>query len=680
LPTDSSSPKPAPRRFRRWLRTLLVVFLASALALAAAIYFATWHLPRLAKWALERAFPGATVEIRKLEISFPNRLTVESLVLKSRKDGATLLTLAGGSITFDFDDLRRRQIGEVRLVEPVINASPRLPEAFVLAPGAKSSGKAGVPWGVRRFVCDYGELNIADYGPPGLTIHTKFCFDFKNFSPATAPAEPHELVVWDLTATTRSDPPFLRLDLVRAKFDLEGLIKNQTVNALTLEGGSLVFGKSLREIFAGPKTPDDSAQASPAPASWILGTLDIRRVAVRLDDERPEISDITFALNTSLKNIPLLKSASSLGAEQQLVEIANLEILSPLDPFTKVLTLDSIFLRFTLTGLLGREIDNLTILGPNVYIGEDLFWYMDDMQKRLGTDGGEDSGLGWTIKTLGIEYGRLTLGSGGRRQYGLPLSFRTTAQDVALHNLAALKLQAVLEIPPQKYVFDSYQIEFTSEKGELRFAYPPEKKVNNLVGTIRLKGIRWRQYKASESYVSVTFDRSGINGTFGGKVYRGETWGGFSFFFSPDSPWIGWLSGNGISLREVTNIISPQNFQLSGPMEFRLQMDAKGRNIDRVLGELRATKPGKMVISKIDDLLARIPPTWNLIKQGSTRIALQTLRDFEYTKASGDFWFVQSQGQLRLTLQGPTGSRNFDVVLHADDSPQGRWKQRSANR
>ena len=656
------------------------MFLGSVLILIAGIYFATLQLPRLAKWALERAFPGATVDIRKLEFTFPSRLTAESIVLKSRKDGATLLTLGGGSVTFNFDDLRHRQIGEVRLVEPVINASQRLLEAFAAAPDAKVPGATGVPWAVRRLVCDYGELNLAEYGPAGLAVHAKFCFDLRNFSPTTAPTEPHELALWDIAAATHSDTPFLRLDLIRAKFDLEGLIKNQTVASLALEGGSLVFGNSLREIFAGPKTPDDSARDSSAQDSWILGTLDIRRIAVRLDDERPEVTDITFALNTSLKNIPLAKSASSLGSEQQLVEIANLEILSPLDPFTRVLTLDSIFLRFTLSGLLRREIDSLTILGPNIFVGADLFWYMDDMQKRLGTNGGGDSGPGWKIKNLGIEYGRLTLGSGGRKQYGLPLSFRTTAQDVALDNLAALKLQAVLEIPPQKYVFDSYQLEFTSEKGELRFSYPPEKKVNNLVGTVRLKAIRWRQYKASDSYVSVTFDRSGINGTFGGKVYRGETWGGFSFFFSPDSPWIGWLSGRGVSLREVTNIISPENFQLTGPMDFRLQMDAKARNIDRVLGELRATKPGKMVIGKIDDLLARIPPTWNLIKQNSTRIALQTLRDFEYSKASGDFWFVESQGRVRLTLQGPTGSRNFEVVLHADDSPQGRWKQPSANR
>ena len=107
--------------------------------------------------------------------------------LKSRKDGATLLTLGGGSVTFNFNDLRRRQIGEIRLVEPVINASPRFPEAFSAPPG--SEGESGcIPWGVRRLVCDYGELSVADYGPPGLTIQAKFCFDLKDFSPAAAPA------------------------------------------------------------------------------------------------------------------------------------------------------------------------------------------------------------------------------------------------------------------------------------------------------------------------------------------------------------------------------------------------------------------------------------------------------------------------------------------------------------
>ena len=100
-------------------------------------------------------------------------------------------------------------------------------------------------------------------------------------------------------------------------------------------------------------------------------------------------------------------------------------------------------------------------------------------------------------RSLGIAFGRLTLGSGGRRHYGLPLSFRTKARTSPSTTSRRSNSRPCFEIPPQRYAFDSYQLEFTSEKGELRFAYPPEKNLNNLVGTIRLKGIRWRQYKAS---------------------------------------------------------------------------------------------------------------------------------------------------------------------------------------
>ena len=133
------------------------------------------------------------------------------------------------------------------------------------------------------------------------------------------------------------------------------------------------------------------------------------------------MTDITFALNTSLKNIPLSKTASSLGSEQQLVEIANLEVLSPLDPFTKVLTLDSIFVRFTLAGLLRREIDSLTILGPNIFVGRGpLLVHGRHAKTARDDDAGKDSGPGWNIKNLGIEFGRLTLGSGGRRNTGFP--------------------------------------------------------------------------------------------------------------------------------------------------------------------------------------------------------------------------------------------------------------------
>lgn len=738
---------------------------------------------------LERTFPGARIEIKKLAIIFPNRLHADSITLKSRKDNATLLKLDAGSVAFDFTDLWHRQLGEVRLKNPIISASPKLLEAFAPPPGTPSK-KEGAAWSVRHFVCDGGELTITDYGVTGLTLRTKFCFDLQDFSPSSAPEQIHKFILWDIQANAGSaapplltlvgctisfsfadlnrhildeialkqpvvyfsptqikalilperqkdddepgppwtirhlateygmatmsdygvpglvitnkfsfdlknlstangtakhtfsiwdfsaaynhEEPFLSLDSITVSSSLDGLLKGHRFENVELLMGSLVVGKSLREIFAQPKS-ESSQPAIP----WVIGALDIRRVAIRLDDERPEVSDITFALNTKLQEIPLAETGSAVGSEPQTIGVSGIDVLSPHDPLTKVLTINYLSVRFTLAGLLHKQIEQLSINAPTIYVGEDLFWYMEDMEKRYGlaeTEEAKPGGPGWSIKSLLVKDGRLNIGSGGRAQYGLPLNFHTEAQDVQLDNLAALKLKGALEIPKQDYTFASYQLEVGSDGGNLQFDYPPETGKKNLVGQIGLSNVRWRQYKASQSWVAVTFDRQGINGTFGGTVYDGQMGGGFSFFFDPQSPWIGWVYGKSVDLAQLTDVISPKNFHMTGPVSFKVQMDAQGKNIDRVLGEFHTKKPGKLVIGKLDALLADLPPTWSALKESTSRLALTTLRDFDYTSGTGNFWFVQSQGILRLALQGPYGSRNFDVVLHTNDSPA-RWNE-----
>ncbi len=125
------------------MRRLAGAFLIAALLAGLAAWIAVQNLTHFARWAMERAFPGAQVEIRRVDLILPDRLEVDSIVLKSRKDGAVLLSLARGGVAFNFEDLWSRRIGEVRLEQPVIHASPRLPEIF-------GTQTAATEWTVRH--------------------------------------------------------------------------------------------------------------------------------------------------------------------------------------------------------------------------------------------------------------------------------------------------------------------------------------------------------------------------------------------------------------------------------------------------------------------------------------------------------------------------------------------------
>lgn len=621
-------------------------------------------LAAVAGWAIGRALPGAKVDIAAVKVLGVSELDVQGLVVSDRATGAEVLRIDSGRVAFSFDGLMKSRIDELRLVNPVITANSGIGALFGNTPGGGGSG-----WSIGRLVCDYGEVQFGTTGENAALVRWKFALDWKGLGSAEAP--PLSVLLWDVQGyATGVAAPFLLLDRVEISAQPSSLA-GSVIDSARIAGGRLFVGPALEKLFGGAP----SAGAGGA-AQWKIGTLEIERVGVTIEDKRPEVSDITFVLNTSLKDLSLSGAAGALGQTPQQVEIADLDVRSPYDPLVRVLSLRSIFIRFTLAGLLRREIADVRILNPTIYIGEDLFWYMDEAQGRFGGESSAaGSGTSWVIQELGIEFGRLVLASGGRERYGLPLNFRATARDVALDNLASLELRTELEIPAQEYAFESYQLTIQTRRGDLRFSYPPEQGRKNLVGKIFVERIVWRQYRAVDAWISATFDREGINGEFGGVAYNGYLSGGFSFLFDARSPWIGWLAGTKIDLEKLTDVMAPQNFRMTGPVDFRLQMDAFGREIERIKGDLRTRGKGTLRIAKLDDLLANIPADWPSIKSGSLRIALEHLRDFDYAKAGGDLWFVREQGRLDLRLQGPAGSRNFDIVLHADESKEGRWKK-----
>jgi len=617
------------------------------------------------------------VRLTKLEVSTdlePDRALLAANSARAR------FTIAG---------LTSRRLDELTLENPSIDVAPeKLLQADSPAPTKPSASSAATPppptWLIARVRCDYGALHLRDLKAGAVDFDAKFAFDLHDLGTAgEAGRKAHELTFWDARATaTGGKAAFLTLDVGTLSFTPESLLAGRHLEGVRVNGGRLTVGDALQKLLAA--APDASpAQSTPAATDeggWSIGTLDIAGIRTRIEDRRPGVTDLHFTINTTLRNVQAGGAASALLEEVQTVEFANIDLRSPLNRDALIVSLRSVFVRFTLRDLARKHLREVVILRPSIFLSQDLFVYMeratagDSAAKPAAPAAPAPVGPNWSVDHLEVKFGRLVLGSGGSKDVGLPLEFETTADNLSLDNLAALQLQAALRVPKQSYDFPDYQIEVKDVVGDLRFSYPPEKGEKNLVQKLDIAAVRWRQYRADKTWIAATFDASGINGLFGGEAYGGYLNGGFSFFFQDDSPWIGWIAGTDVDTKSFTDIISPQNFRLTGPLNFEMQLDAFRKNISRVRGVFHLTRPGRLTIGKIDDLLANLPDGWSSFKREPTRVALETLRDFDYTTAGGDFWFVDSQGILTLDLLGPAGSRKFEVALHDGEETSNQWQ------
>jgi hypothetical protein len=83
-----------------------------------------------------------------------------------------------------------------------------------------------------------------------------------------------------------------------------------------------------------------------------------------------------------------------------------------------------------------------------------------------------------------------------------------------------------------------------------------------------------------------------------------------------------------------------------------------------------------MVINKLNDLLEALPEDWSAVKSEISRVSLEALRDFDYTDARSEFWFVGKQGIIDIRMIGPGGARNLELVFHGRDVKRtAKWQQ-----
>ena len=619
---------------------------------------------------------------RAVDGTTPVSLALAALRVRLRGDEAVALEIPGVQVQATLEGLRARKVRGITIAEPKLAVTDALLAAFPAAAETPPADQpASAPWMLERLTLTGGRASLDLAGAP--LVQARFAAQLGD--DLLPPREPGELQAGvdftDIAVRARGTglEPFLRVPAVRTKFRLPEVQRDRRVASVQVEGFDFRFNKAFRDLIAAaekPALPAGGKAAPDKPASpFRIGELLVTDGSIHLDDLGLGLPSIGCRVNTTFRNLALAPEAGAGGQELQTIELSRIALTSPLDPFVSVMSLETIFVRFTLAGIWRREIEEVAIIRPRIDIGPDLFWYIDRVQKTEPAPGEAapsvaDAGPDWLIKKFSATSGQLFLALEGHSEVALPMPFSSHAENLNFRKLADLRLKLSIEMPEQDYHYPGYELALRGVAGRVEFSLPPTQGANNVVNTLRLREVRWKQFRGSDCYVAVTYDERGIYGHLGGKGYGGVVNGQFNLLLGPGSPWNGWLSGTRIELKPITDALAPEKLALSGPANFHLSARARGPQIEQVTGDFSATRGGALRIGKIDDLIKELPGDWSGVKRGLSRISLEALRDFAYDTAHGDFRFHGREGALRLDLRGPAGSRKFAFDFH--DAPARR--------
>ena len=628
---------------------------------------------------------GFAAQLREKQMigGTPAEFALSAVRVRLRKDDVEALSIPSVKAKITLEGLQARRVREIAIEEPKVFVSDALLEWLSSgAPkaGANQPATAETPWTVDRLALSGGRASVDLTGAPLV----QFGFGAQLGDDVLPPREPRELQAavdfTDVAVRARGAAlePFLRVPAVRTKFRLPEVRRERRVAWVQIEQFDFRFNKIFRDLIATGEKPMGPTATNAAPAKrsrpFAIGELLVTDGVIHLDDLGLGIPSIDCRVNTSFRNLALTPDAGEGGHELQTIELSRIALTSPLDPFVTVLSLDTVFVRFTLAGIWRREIEEVAIVRPRLDIGPDLFWYIDRVQKNESAPPAvaapaADAGPDWRIARFSATSGQLFLALEGHSEVALPMPFESHAENLNFRKLSDLRLKLNIDMPVQDYDYPGYELTLRGLGGRVEFSLPPAKGANNVVNTLRMRGVRWKQFQGSDCFLDVTYDEHGIYGNLGGKGYGGVLRGQFNFLLGSGSPWNGWVSGTRIDLKPITDALSPEKFSLSGPANFRLTVEARATEIGKVVGDFSATRSGKLRLGKIDDIIKELPGDWSGVKRGLSRISLEALRDFAYDTAHGDFRFHGRAGALHLDLRGAGGARKVDVEFH-DAPPQ----------
>ena len=647
----------------------------------------------------------------------PQRLAVRDLSLaehpaSKERPREPFARLEAGSLQIVPDDWKAScGVAEFTLTKPVVrlrsdNVSwfdEKPPVASVAsAPEPAPTPTPGEPWFKRlhfdRLAVNAGDLDLAMTVPQAMELRTKVTI---------STGDKDHIHRLDLRQVKGLLPhlaklPVAGIDKLELAVQLPSLWQTTRIDALKIKGMEVEVGDALMTLGKEVEQEEEKEQAKeaatapktvfvgppePSPLSnWRVNQLAIEDVAVTLQQVAPGLPPMKFDITYDAIDVPLDPDELAGNLKPQRIELTQLGIKSPYNSLREVARLDTVFVEFTLDGLFKQRIDQIEIVSPTLYVGEDLFWYIDYYRKyaagetlpkavkdmaatgsfmalEAATAAAEapvKQAHAWTIDTLKVHAGKLIIAPKGVPLPGIPRPFPFSF----VSKLDKGQIDAEFDIPSDTYTWEELKLALEGMSGHVLFNLPVKGQDNNLTETFNVDRIRFKQLHLEKAHLSVTYDVNGIYGKFGGAAYEGYLNGAFNVYLDQSFSWDGWISGIGVRSTEITQKISPAYFLLDGKVD--LTLVAQGNMNELYQCDVKFTNPtsGTFSIQALNDALKALPSDAARYQQDIMRIGVETVRDFKYDKVDGECRFYGREGKGHLRFLGPTGSRNIELNVY----------------
>jgi hypothetical protein len=428
--------------------------------------------------------------------------------------------------------------------------------------------------------------------------------------------------------------------------------------------GGQVFTKELYAAM------DQVSSSRGEGIDWVIGRLEISRGTVLLNNL---IEDTSIPVRLGVRH-PLVLNALRLGKPdespemtvERSAEISNVAIVSPVDPVSPVFYFPLTRVRFTYDEFWHHHIRQIEVVRPTLFLGEDLFWLTKQFKAPQAGSKTPGPASPWFVGDLEVQFGQLAVNAFGQPVVHFPFFFGTQVKDIRLDQLDQISAKSTVPISNFSREYPDYKVRIEGLTGNLYFNWPPtDTKANNVSNILKVLEVSWNDIPVRNVEASLYFDPNGVYGKLtNGTCEHGWLNGNFEFYYTKGFTWNADLFCGKVNCQPIAEKLVGKYVNLTGELDGSIGVQGRSTEILKCTGELSLPNPGQLEIKSMDDLVNRIPADMIQVKKDALKLAIASFQTYPYQQGKLTINYTPAGGLSSLRLDGPKGSRQFDVVLH----------------